>query len=338
MAKLVIPSDYDPKMTIRETEKAIRYIRETFQTEFGTAMNLERISAPMFVKKSSGLNDNLSGWEKPVSFTLHDGDEGELQIVHSLAKWKRWALKHYGFGHGEGLFTNMNAIRKDEEVLDNLHSVYVDQWDWEKVIDKSERTEATLRQTVQRIFETIKGMEYHVRALYPQAAYHLPEEISFVTSEELEARWPSLTPSEREDKICQEKGAVFLEHIGGALPLSKKPHDLRAPDYDDWTLNGDLLFWYKPLQRAFEVSSMGIRVDEDRLQEQLKLAGAEDRLDLPFHQALLKGDLPYSIGGGIGQSRICMLLLGKAHIGEVQASIWPDEIVEKCQAAKIQLL
>lgn len=338
MAKLVIPSDYDPKMTIRETEKAIRYIRETFQTEFGTAMNLERISAPMFVKKSSGLNDNLSGWEKPVSFTLHDGDEGELQIVHSLAKWKRWALKHYGFGHGEGLFTNMNAIRKDEEVLDNLHSVYVDQWDWEKVIDKSERTEETLRQTVQRIFETIKGMEYHVRALYPQAAYHLPEEISFVTSEELEARWPSLTPSQREDKICQEKGAVFLEHIGGALPLSKKPHDLRAPDYDDWTLNGDLLFWYEPLQRAFEVSSMGIRVDEDRLKEQLKLAGAEDRLDLPFHQALLKGDLPYSIGGGIGQSRLCMLLLGKAHIGEVQASIWPDEIVEKCQAAKIQLL
>lgn len=261
-----------------------------------------------------------------------------MQIVHSLAKWKRWALKHYGFSHGEGLFTNMNAIRKDEEVLDNLHSVYVDQWDWEKVIDKSERTEATLRQTVQRIFETIKGMEYHVRALYPQAAYHLPEEISFVTSEELEARWPSLTPSEREDKICQEKGAVFLEHIGGALPLSKKPHDLRAPDYDDWTLNGDLLFWYEPLQRAFEVSSMGIRVDEDRLQEQLKLAGAEDRLDLPFHQALLKGDLPYSIGGGIGQSRLCMLLLGKAHIGEVQASIWPDEIVEKCQAAKIQLL
>lgn len=181
-------------------------------------------------------------------------------------------------------------------------------------------------------------MEYHVRALYPQAAYHLPEEISFVTSEELEARWPSLTPSEREDKICQEKGAVFLEHIGGALPLSKKPHDLRAPDYDDWTLNGDLLFWYEPLQRAFEVSSMGIRVDEDRLQEQLKLAGAEDRLDLPFHQALLKGDLPYSIGGGIGQSRLCMLLLGKAHIGEVQASIWPDDIVEKCQAAKIQLL
>jgi aspartate--ammonia ligase len=246
------------------------------------------------------------------------------------------ALAQYKFGMHEGLYTNMNAIRKDEE-LDNLHSIYVDQWDWEKVIAKSERNVTTLQKTVRRIFKIIKHMEDEVWYRYPAAVYHLPQQIKFVTSQELEDRWPDKTPKERENLICQEDGAVFIMKIGGKLK-SGQPHDLRAPDYDDWELNGDIMFWYEPLQCALEISSMGIRVSPESLRRQLKLAHAKDRLKLPFHQALLRGELPYTIGGGIGQSRLCMLLLGKAHVGEVQASVWPQDMVEKCRAAHIQLL
>lgn len=333
---LTIPQDYKSKLSVRETEAAIRYIRETFQDEFGQEMHLERLSAPMYVEQATGLNDNLNGVEQPVAFTMKELPGETLEIVHSLAKWKRFALKKYGFKLHEGLYTNMNAIRKDED-LDNLHSIYVDQWDWERVIAKEERTETTLKQTVRCIFKVIKHMEHEVWYKYPQAVYHLPDEIHFVTTQELEDRYPDLTPSEREDKICHELGAVFLMQIGGPLKSGQR-HDGRAPDYDDWQLNGDILFWYEPLQRAFEVSSMGIRVDEAALQKQLKLAHAEDRAQLPFHQMILQKQLPYSIGGGIGQSRLCMLLLGKAHIGEVQASVWPQEMLDECAAHDIQIL
>lgn len=334
--KLVVPKDYDPKLSIRETEGAIRFIRETFQREFGLQLHLQRMSAPMFVKKSSGLNDNLNGVEKPVSFTMKDEPGETIEVVHSLAKWKRLALKRYGFGMHEGLYTNMNAIRKDED-LDNLHSIYVDQWDWEKIIAKDERNLDTLKKVVRQIFKVIKHMEDEVWYRYPSAVYHLPDEIHFVTSQALEDRWPDLDPKERENKICQEDGAVFIIGIGGKLK-SGKPHDLRAPDYDDWDLNGDILFWYEPLQCALEISSMGIRVSPESLHKQLILAHKEEREKLPFHQMLLKGELPYTIGGGIGQSRLCMMLLGKAHVGEVQASVWPEEMVKKCRAAHIQLL
>lgn len=333
---LTIPQDYKSKLSVRETEAAIRYIRETFQDEFGQEMHLERLSAPMYVEQATGLNDNLNGVEQPVAFTMKELPGETLEIVHSLAKWKRFALKKYGFKLHEGLYTNMNAIRKDED-LDNLHSIYVDQWDWERVIAKEERTETTLKQTVRCIFKVIKHMEHEVWYKYPQAVYHLPDEIHFVTTQELEDRYPDLTPSEREDKICHELGAVFLMQIGGPLKSGQR-HDGRAPDYDDWQLNGDILFWYEPLQRAFEVSSMGIRVDEAALQKQLKLAHAEERVQLPFHQMILQKQLPYSIGGGIGQSRLCMLLLGKAHIGEVQASVWPQEMLDECAAHDIQIL
>lgn len=333
---LTIPQDYKSKLSVRETEATIRYIRETFQDEFGQEMHLERLSAPMYVEQATGLNDNLNGVEQPVAFTMKELPGETLEIVHSLAKWKRFALKKYGFKLHEGLYTNMNAIRKDED-LDNLHSIYVDQWDWERVIAKEERTETTLKQTVRCIFKVIKHMEHEVWYKYPQAVYHLPDEIYFVTTQELEDRYPDLTPSEREDKICHELGAVFLMQIGGPLKSGQR-HDGRAPDYDDWQLNGDILFWYEPLQRAFEVSSMGIRVDEVALQKQLKLAHAEERAQLPFHQMILQKQLPYSIGGGIGQSRLCMLLLGKAHIGEVQASVWPQEMLDECAAHDIQIL
>lgn len=334
---LIIPKDYDPKMSMRETEKAIRYIRETFQDEFAKQLNLQRVSAPMFVPKSTGLNDNLNGVEQPVSFTMKDLPGETIEVVHSLAKWKRYALKRYGFGMHEGLYTNMNAIRKDED-LDNFHSIYVDQWDWEKIIAKDERNTETLHRAVRKIFKVIKHMEHEVWYKFPQAVYHLPDEIHFVTTQELEDRWPDLTPMQREDKIAKELKCCFIEKIGGALQRSGKPHDGRAPDYDDWDLNGDIIFWYEPLQCKLEISSMGIRVDEDSLRKQLKIAGAEDREKLPFHQMLLNGELPYTIGGGIGQSRLCMMLLGKAHIGEVQASIWPPEMEKKCAAANIQLL
>ncbi|MBM6957222.1 aspartate--ammonia ligase [Ligilactobacillus salivarius] len=334
---LIIPKDYDPKLSIRETQEAIRYIRETFQDEFGKEMGLNRVSAPMYVEKSSGINDNLNGYEKPVSFTMKDMPGETIEVVHSLAKWKRMALKKYGFGLHEGLYTNMNAIRKDED-LDNFHSSYVDQWDWEKVISKDERNEKTLKETVELIFKVVKHMEHEVWYKFPNAVYHLPDKIHFITSQELEDKYPKLEDAkDRENAICKELGCVFVMQIGDVLKSGKR-HDGRAPDYDDWKLNGDILFWYEPLQCALELSSMGIRVDEDSMVEQLKKTGDEERLKLQYHKMILNKELPYTIGGGIGQSRLCMLLLGKAHVGEVQASIWPDEMLKKCEENGIHIL
>lgn len=333
---LIFPKDYDPHLTVRQTQEAIKYIRDTFQKEFGREMNLERISAPLFVEKSSGLNDNLNGVERPVSFDMACAPGETIEVVHSLAKWKRMALKQYGFQPGQGLYTNMNAIRRDEEP-DNLHSCYVDQWDWERVITKEQRNMETLETTVRNIFKIIKHMEHEVWYKYPDAVKHLPEDIFFVTSQELLDRYPDKSPKERENLITREHGCVFLMKIGDKL-TNGKPHDGRAPDYDDWQLNGDILFWFEHLGCALEISSMGIRVDEASLEEQLKKAGCEERRNLPYHQMLLKGLLPYTIGGGIGQSRLCMLLLNRAHIGEVQASIWPEEMQKACREHGITLL
>jgi len=334
--ELIIPQNYDPRLSVRETQEAIKYIRDTFQKELGREMNLERISAPLFVERSSGLNDNLNGVERPVQFDL-SGVPGEtMEVVHSLAKWKRMALHEYGFQPGEGLYTNMNAIRRDED-LDNLHSCYVDQWDWEKVITKAERNEDTLKETVKIIFKIIKHMEHEVWYKYPQAVKQLPDDITFITSQELEDLYPDLTPKERENNITKEHGCVFLMKIGDKLG-SGEPHDGRAPDYDDWQLNGDILFWFEHLNCALEISSMGIRVDETALTEQLKKSGCEDRKELPYHKMLLNSELPYTIGGGIGQSRLCMLLLDRAHVGEVQASIWPAKMRTECRKNNIFLL
>ncbi len=334
--ELILPENYDPVLTVRETQEAIKYIRDTFQKEFGKEMNLERISAPLFVPKSSGLNDNLNGIERPVSFDMMAIPGEDIEVVQSLAKWKRLALREYGFQPGEGLYTNMNAIRRDEE-LDNLHSCYVDQWDWEKVITKEERTEETLKDTVRTIFKIIKHMQHEVWYKYPDAVRHLPKEVTFITSQELEDRYPDLSPKERENAVTKEYGCVFLMKIGDKL-ASGEPHDGRAPDYDDWQLNGDILFWFDYLNCALEISSMGIRVDENSLDEQLKKSGCDDRRTLPYHKMLLNGELPYTIGGGIGQSRLCMLLLNRAHVGEVQASIWPEEMRSICREHKIFLL
>ncbi len=333
---LVIPRHYDPHLTVRETQEAIKYIRDTFQKEFGKEMNLERISAPLFVEKSSGLNDDLNGVERPVQFDMAAIPEETVEVVHSLAKWKRMALYEYKFKPGEGLYTNMNAIRRDEE-LDNLHSCYVDQWDWEKVITREERTVEKLEETVRTIFKIIKHMQHEVWYRYPNAVKHLPGDITFLTSQELEDRYPDKTPKERENLITKEYGCVFLMQIGDKLK-SGIPHDGRAPDYDDWQLNGDILFWHDTLECALEISSMGIRVDEKSLNEQLKKAGCEERRELPYHKMLLAGELPLTIGGGIGQSRLCMLLLDRAHVGEVQASIWPGEMREVCRQNDIFLL
>ena len=333
---LILPEYYDPRLDVRTTQEAIKYIRDTFQKELGKEMNLERISAPLFVSKSSGLNDNLNGVERPVQFDMA-GIEGEtMEVVHSLAKWKRMALHEYGFKPGEGLYTNMNAIRRDEE-LDNLHSCYVDQWDWEKVITKEQRTEETLKETVKTLFKIIKHMQHEVWYKYPQAVKKLPSEVVFITTQELEDRYPDRTPKERENLITKEYGCVFLMKIGDKLK-SGKPHDGRAPDYDDWKLNGDLLFWHEPLQCAMEISSMGIRVDAQTLSEQLEKAGCNERRNLTFHRMLLNNELPLTIGGGIGQSRVCMLLLQKVHVGEVQSSIWDEATLTACSKAGIEIL
>lgn len=334
--KLTIPEHYNPVLSVRQTQEAIKYIRDTFQHEFGKEMNLLRISAPLFVEKRSGLNDDLNGIEEPVHFTMKDIGDERIEVVHSLAKWKRMALKKYGFQLHEGLYTNMNAIRKDEE-LDNLHSAYVDQWDWEKILTKEERTENVLKQHVRTIFKVIKHMEHEVWYKYPEAVNHLPDKIHFITTQELLDKYPTYTAKERENAITKELGCVFIMKIGDKLSNGEK-HDGRAPDYDDWQLNGDILFWYEPLQCALEISSMGIRVDENSLVEQLRKEEKEERLQLPFHRAILEQRLPYTIGGGIGQSRLCMLLLKKAHIGEVQASIWPEDMIEECYKNNIQIL
>ncbi|MGM9975887.1 MAG: aspartate--ammonia ligase [Bulleidia sp.] len=335
--KTVIPDRYNPVLSVMETQQAIKYIRDTFQKEFGKEMNLLRISAPLFVTKSSGLNDNLNGIERPVGFDIQEIPDEKIEVVQSLAKWKRYALKKYGFHEHEGLYTNMNAIRRDEQ-LDNLHSVYVDQWDWEKVITKEERTEEVLEETVRTIFKIIKHMEHEVWYKYPQAVCHLADDVFFITSQQLEDLYPDLSVKDRENAITREHKCVFIKKIGKPLTRSGRPHDGRAPDYDDWDLNGDLLFWLPSLNRALEISSMGIRVDEETIVSQCKAAHCEGRLSLPYHQMIQKKELPYTIGGGIGQSRLCMLLLNKAHVGEVQASIWPDEMIEECEKHNIHLL
>ncbi|MEG0177490.1 aspartate--ammonia ligase [Anaerorhabdus sp.] len=334
--KLYIPENYDPILSVRETQEAIKYIRDTFQKELGKVLGLSRISAPLFVEKSSGLNDNLSGTERPVSFDMKELPNDDIEVVQSLAKWKRLALKKYGFKLHEGLYTNMNAIRRDEEV-DNTHSCYVDQWDWEKIIAKEERTIDVLKQTVQDIFKVIKHMEHEVWYKYPNAVNHLPNKIHFITTQELEDKYPTLSPKERENEISKELGCVFIMKIGEPLN-SGKPHDGRAPDYDDWQLNGDIFFWHETLQCGLELSSMGIRVDETAIIEQCQKAHCEDRLTLPYHRMIVNKELPYTIGGGIGQSRLCMLLLNRAHVGEVQASIWPKEMIDECERNKIYIL
>ena len=334
MAKTLIPKEYHSHLSLRQTEYAIKKVKDFFERDLAVQLNLIRVSAPLFVSPASGLNDNLNGVERPVSFDLRSGTE--LEIVHSLAKWKRYALQNYGFSVGEGLYTDMNAIRRDEET-DNLHSMFVDQWDWEKIIAREDRNRQTLEETVCRIYESLKHTENYIVNEYDFIGKLLPEKITFLTTQELEDRYPDKTPKEREYLAVREYGAIFLEQIGGALK-SGIPHDGRAPDYDDWSLNGDIIVYYPVLDLALELSSMGIRVDEAALLRQLKVSGCSEREKLPFHQALLSGKLPYTIGGGIGQSRMCMFFLRKAHIGEVQSSYWSPEEQEICAAGGVHLL
>ena len=333
--KLQIPPHYDAVYNIRETQRAIKLIKQHFQYELAKALHLERISAPLFVTPESGLNDDLNGVERPVTFDILDL-HSDVQIVHSLAKWKRFALAQYGFKPGSGLYTDMNAIRRDEE-LDNLHSVYVDQWDWELVIDRFERNDEKLREIVSKIWNVIWQTEAYICSEFPRYKPYLPEKLCFITTQELYDRFPTLTPKQRENAIAKERKAVFLMRIGDKLKNGER-HDGRAPDYDDWSLNGDIIVYNKVLDCAVELSSMGIRVDEHALAEQLKKAHAEERSALKFHRMLLDGELPLTCGGGIGQSRLCMQLLQKAHIGEVQASVWPADMVEACREHGILLL
>ncbi|HOQ36294.1 MAG TPA: aspartate--ammonia ligase [Acetivibrio sp.] len=334
--RLIIPMDYRPVLSVKDTEIAIKKIKDYFEAALASELNLTRVSAPLFVKPETGMNDNLNGVERPVNFEVKSIGGGIVEIVHSLAKWKRVALAKYGFKVGEGLYTDMNAIRRDED-LDNLHSIYVDQWDWEAIINKEDRNEETLKAIVRKIFNVLKKTEEHVFEAYPHIPKTLPEDIFFITTQELEDMYPNLSPKEREEAICRDKKAVFVMKIGGILKSGIK-HDGRAPDYDDWTLNGDILLWYPLLETAFEISSMGIRVDEDSLMHQLKEAGCEERTKLKYHMDLLEKKLPYTVGGGIGQSRLCMYFLKKAHIGEVQSSVWPDSMVDACESANIYLL
>ncbi len=334
--RLQIPDGYRPHLDILETEKAIKLLKDTFEERLARHLSLTRVSAPLFVLPASGLNDNLSGIERAVSFDILNDDGHVAEVVHSLAKWKRYALKRYGMAVGKGLYTDMNAIRRDE-VTDNIHSLYVDQWDWEKVISREDRTVETLKSIVNRIYSVCLDMEAMIEARYPYLSRKLPDHITFVTTQELEDEYPDLTASERETEAARKYGAIFLMQIGGKLRSGKK-HDGRAPDYDDWQLNGDIIFYYPLLERALEMSSMGIRVDEASLKAQLEAAGCTDRAELPFQKALLSGELPLTVGGGIGQSRLCMFFLEKAHIGEVQASLWPEEMVQRCSEAGIPLL
>lgn len=333
--KLIIPKDYNPVLDLRDTEIAIKLVKDFFETELARQLNLTRVSAPIMVTPESGLNDNLNGVERPVSFDVLETGQ-QVEIVHSLAKWKRQALKTYGFKPGEGLYTDMNAIRRDEET-DNIHSIFVDQWDWERIITQEERNEAFLRSIVEKIYLTLRKTEGYVCAHYPHIKPELPDHITFITTQELEDRYPDKTGKEREYLATKEYGAVFLMGVGGALK-SGKIHDGRAPDYDDWSLNGDILLYDPLLDISLEVSSMGIRVDPETLRNQLAIRGCQERAELPFQKALLNGELPQTIGGGIGQSRMCVYLLRKAHVGEVQASLWPQDVVEACRRANIQLL
>ena len=336
MERLYIPDHYISPLNIRETEVAIKEVKDHFERALAKALHLTRVSAPLFVNPSTGLNDNLNGVERPVSFGVREQNDAEFEIVHSLAKWKRLALKRYDFHSGEGLYTDMNAIRRDEDT-DNIHSIFVDQWDWEKIISREERNTETLEYTVRKVYSALKDTEQYISRRYNYIEPLLPDEITFITSQELENLYPDCTPKEREYKIARQKKAVFIFQIGKVLASGEK-HDGRAPDYDDWDLNGDIIVYYPVLDIALELSSMGIRVDERSLARQLKLSGCEARAELDFQKSLLNGELPYTVGGGIGQSRICMFYLRKAHIGEVQSSVWPDEIAREALAHGIQLL
>ena len=345
MSQLIRPNNYRRLLDARQTEQGIKLIKEFFQQNLSTELRLRRVTAPLFVMKGLGINDDLNGVERPVSFPIRDMGDQQAEVVHSLAKWKRLTLAEYHVEPGYGIYTDMNAIRADEE-MDNLHSLYVDQWDWEAVIRPEQRTVCFLRQVVERIYSALRRTEYLVCETYQQLRPFLPEQISFIHAEELLQMYPNLTPKEREDAICRERGAVFIIGIGGRLSNGEK-HDGRAPDYDDWSttaenglpgLNGDILIWYPVLERAIELSSMGIRVDKASLLLQLELEGQQDRQQLYFHQQLLADRLPLSIGGGIGQSRLCMVLLHKAHIGEIQASIWPDDMRRECRELNMPLI
>lgn len=336
MYNLVIPSDYQPKMTIRETEKAIKFVKDAFQRNLIRNFGFERVSAPLFVKSKTGVNDDLNGVERAVRFDIKEQGGVEAEIVHSLAKWKRIALKRYGFRSGEGIYTDMNAIRRDDK-CDNQHSIYVDQWDWEMVISKEQRNLGFLKMIVQRIVGAICDTLAEAKQAFPCIDLDLKRDVTFVTAQEALDRYPELDSHGRESALAKEYGTIFLMQIGGALS-NGKPHDGRAPDYDDWSLNGDIIFYDKVLGESIEISSMGIRVDAKSMAEQLRIAGCDDRLQNQFHKDVMEGNLPLTIGGGIGQSRLCMLLLQKAHIGEVQSSLWPDEMHDKCDKAGINLL
>ena len=336
MENLVIPVNYRSELNLYETQEAISTIKDFFQQALSEQLTLLRVTAPLFVTPESGLNDNLNGIERPVDFDIKEQDGKTAEIVQSLAKWKRYALKKYGFHPGEGLYTDMNAIRRDE-VADNIHSIYVDQWDWEKIILKEQRNKETLKEVVRKVYKAIKKTEKYMAIRYDYIEEILPKDIFFITSEELAEMYPGYTSKEREDKIARLKGAVFIMGIGHEMSNGER-HDGRAPDYDDWNLNGDIIVWYPLLNRSLELSSMGIRVDKEALESQLKISGCEDRAELPFQKAVINGQLPYTIGGGIGQSRLCMFYLRKAHIGEVQCSIWPEDMREEAEYRGIKLL
>lgn len=335
LQELLLPQGYKSHLNILDTEIAIKAVKDSFERNLANNLNLTRVSAPLFVNAASGLNDNLNGIERPVEFDILEMGQ-DVQIVQSLAKWKRLALKRYGFESGKGLYTDMNAIRRDED-LDNLHSVYVDQWDWEKIIINEDRNLDTLKTTVDSIVAALKQSENALVQKYPNIKPFICEQVYYITSQDLEDLYPSLTPKQREDEICKMHKTVFIMQIGSKLKSGQK-HDGRAPDYDDWSLNGDIMIWYPLLDRAIEISSMGVRVNPQTLDKQLNEAGCNDRRELNFHKQLLNGELPLTMGGGIGQSRICMLLLQKAHIGEVQASSWSDEMIEECAKNGITLL
>ena len=336
MENLIIPKEYHSELNLHDTQIAIKTVKDFFQNLLALRLNLSRVSAPLFVDPTSGLNDNLNGVERPVSFDIKEQTDRTAEIVHSLAKWKRYALKKYGFSYGEGIYTDMNAIRRDE-ITDNVHSIFVDQWDWEKVIKKEERNLDILKDTVNTVYKCLRKTEKYMAIQYDYIEEILPHDIFFITTQELEDMFPDNTPKEREFYITKTKGAVCILKIGDKLE-SGKPHDGRAPDYDDWELNADILVYYPVLDIALELSSMGIRVDKKALLSQLDKAGCPERAELPFQKAIINGELPYTIGGGIGQSRICMFFLRKAHIGEVQSSLWPEDMVKACEKNGIQLL